>query len=588
MATIKGGARRSQIVTTYGVGAIVALEDESFMVAGLEEWPVSGAPDLHEKRLARKLGVFGFRRPPASGKSKYQDVPVVRFPKVYFCPGCDGRLEEHRRFSSPDKNRCNSCGEIIVPSRFVIVCEKGHIDDFPYFEWVHKGTSKRGDREAKVSHLLKIKTGGTSASLSDIEISCSCGVPTRTMEGAFSKLALKGIKKCTGYRPWLGDRELPCECTPRTLQRGASNVYFSIVDSALSIPPWSEGAFKLLNNHWTVLRAIPDEALAGVISAAGMTKNTAYTPDELADAVRARKKGEAEGDESGKDLRGEEYEALCLGKPERSRDQDFVCVSAQGTDPRVNAFFDKVMLATRLREVRALRGFTRLLPPAGLPEDVDRAAKLSKEKLDWLPAIEVRGEGIFLRLSIPALIEWETRAAVKERAARININYRRRCEQFGVVPPRVVTARLVMIHTLAHVLINQWSLDCGYPAGSLRERLFVTSPDVIKPMAGLLIYTATSDAAGSLGGVTALGVVNRLGPALREAMENASWCSSDPLCIEADATGADSLNLAACHACVLLPEVSCEEGNGLLDRGLLVGTLEQPDLGYFSPLVRQT
>jgi hypothetical protein len=198
----------------------------------------------------------------------------------------------------------------------------------------------------------------------------------------------------------------------------------------------------------------------------------------------------------------------------------------------------------------------------------------------------MRGEGVFLRLNGNALTMWEQRDDVKARAKRMDENLKRRFAQYNMAPPFEVKPRLVMIHTLAHVLINQWSLDCGYPAGSLRERLFVTEPDAEKPMAGLLIYTATSDAAGSLGGVTALGEGERLGPALQEAIASASWCSADPLCIEADAAGTDSLNLAACHACVLLPEISCERSNGLLDRGLLIGTLDQPDLGFFSPLAR--
>ena len=104
-------------------------------------------------------------------------------------------------------------------------------------------------------------------------------------------------------------------------------------------------------------------------------------------------------------------------------------------------------------------------------------------------------------------------------------------------------------------------------------------------MCGLLIYTATSDSAGSLGGVVAQADPRALEDAVGEAVQTASWCSSDPLCAEADAAGVDSLNLAACHACVLLPEVSCEEMNLFLDRALLVGTTEEPEVGFFRELV---
>jgi hypothetical protein len=135
-----------------------------------------------------------------------------------------------------------------------------------------------------------------------------------------------------------------------------------------------------------------------------------------------------------------------------------------------------------------------------------------------------------------------------------------------------------MLHSFAHAVINQWSLESGYPAASLRERLY-SGPN----QAGILIFTATTDSAGSLGGVVGLGESDRLDDAIKEAIARASWCSTDPVCIESDPGGVDALNLAACHACSLLPEVSCEEQNVLLDRGMLVGTVDNP--GFFSDLI---
>jgi hypothetical protein len=210
----------------------------------------------------------------------------------------------------------------------------------------------------------------------------------------------------------------------------------------------------------------------------------------------------------------------------------------------------------------------------------ERRAQIFQASPGWLPAIEVRGEGVFLELSEKRLQDWESDPEVIRRATRVNGNYLKRTQAMGNVPNRVITPRLLLIHTLAHVLINQWSLDCGYPAASLRERLYVSDR-----MAGLLIYTATSDSAGSLGGVVAQAGPGRLDEALREGLSRASWCSADPLCIESDATGVDALNLAACHACTLLPEVSCEEMNLFLDRGLLVGIPTNQQLGFFSDLV---
>jgi hypothetical protein len=139
-----------------------------------------------------------------------------------------------------------------------------------------------------------------------------------------------------------------------------------------------------------------------------------------------------------------------------------------------------------------------------------------------------------------------------------------------------VSPRFVLLHTLAHVLINEWSLDGGYPASALRERLYANDP-----MAGILIYTATSDSAGSLGGIVAQGDPERLVATMESALGRASWCSNDPLCMESEASGVDSVNMAACHACVLLPETSCELNNSFMDRAMLVGTPSGEVPGFF-------
>lgn len=569
----KGSVRRGQLITTYGVGAIVPVGDESFMVAGLDYWPAELANNryIHEPRLERRLGVQGFLVPPAT---EGRDIPVVRFPSVHSCPQCR-RLDRHSFFTRFDDNKCGMCGLPLVPSRFVVACDKGHIDDFPYFEWVHKGTRPT----AESTHTMSIVAGGVSASLSDIVISCSCGKAS-TMYGSFAREALRDVKKCTGRRPWLGDEGESCEEVPRTLQRGASNVYFSVIRSSISIPPWSEGALKIINRHWDSLRHVPASALVETLEGMGLAKGTAYTADDLALAVKQRKESE-QGDTPGGDdwtMLRQEYEALVRGKAEVSADQEFVCVPAKGIESVIE-WFEQVMLVTRLREVRALESFTRLLPPS--PSDPgERRSPLSKDPVHWLPAIEVVGEGVFLRLNEARLRTWETQPAVVSRAEKVNRNYVARFAHLGRAPDRRISPRHLLIHTLAHAMISQWALQCGYPTASLQERLYVSDT-----MAGLLIYTATTDAAGSLGGIVAQADAGRLALTFREAIERASWCSSDPLCIESIAAGADALNLAACHACVLLPEVCCENANTLLDRGLVVGVPEDPEIGFFAPLL---
>ena len=579
MAKVKGSVRRSQLVTTYGVGAVVAIEDESFMIAGIDRWDVDrsehGGLLIHEPRLERELNVGAFALPPATEHG--QDIPVLRFPNWYSCPGCN-RLDRHSFFASADRNECPKCGLSLVPSRFVVCCERGHIDDFPYFSWLHGGQS----RTDAARHEMSIEAAGRTASLKDIVLSCRCGVAATSLDGAFGKAALKNVTKCTGRRPWLSNTTEPCEQLPRTLQRGASNVWFPVVRSALSIPPWSEGAYKVLNRQWNVLRHIPEAALRPTIEGMGLVRGTPYSVDDLVLAVTQRKAREAAPEEeTATTLKEQEYEALIRGKEEVTRTQDFVCVEAPEVGPPPSEWFDRVMLVTRLREVRVLQAFTRVLPPS--PGDPpERRAPLYETPTGWLPAIEVTGEGVFLTVDPARLSAWETSVFATDRAGFLDRNYAARFTAHGDAPDRRITPRLVLIHTLAHALINQWSLDSGYPAASLRERLYVS-----ESMAGLLIYTATTDSAGSLGGVVGQASPERLGNALLESVARAAWCSSDPLCIEADAAGVDALNLAACHACMLLPETSCEEMNLLLDRALLVGTPGSPGSGFLSELLQE-
>lgn len=568
---MKGEIRRGQLITTYGIGSIVAVEDESFMVAGIDRWEQS-MPNLHEPRLERRLHVNGFRVPPATEDGN--DIPVVRFPTWAHCPSCR-RLEPHSKLTSIFKNLCNACGVPLVPSRFVICCGKGHIDDFPYFNWVHAG-SQRTDGD----HHMTIDVAGNTASLRDIVITCSCR-KRATLEGAFYKTAMNNVSRCRGRRPWLSEDDSDCDETPRALQRGASNVWFSVTHSAISVPPWSEGAFLVLNKHWEMLRHLHDEAaLTGVLAGMKLASGTIYTTEDLVGAIAQRRSDEAAGDEElSTSLKRDEYLALLKGRPEQSKDQQFVCVEADAVPSLVSPWIERVMVVKKLREVRVLESFSRINPPApsGSGSPLPPIFDVSP---GWLPAIEVNGEGVFVCLSADALEGWESGAGVERRVAAINENYRNRFLVVGAVPDRVITPRLVLVHTLAHALIEQWALDSGYPASSLRERLYVDDD-----MAGFLIYTATSDSAGSLGGVVAQARPERLESSFREMVARTSWCSADPLCVESGPNGVDGLNLAACHSCCLLPEVSCEEMNLLLDRALLVGTPAAPALGFLRPLV---
>jgi hypothetical protein len=595
-----GGVRRAQMITTYGVGSMIAIGDQSYIISGLDSWRVGSSPNLHEPRLEHWLGVSGFHLPPAATPPAGDGVKVRVFPEFYSCANCK-ELKELRKFNSDRKNECSTCEKPLTPSRFVIACENGHLDDFPYFAWVHKRTSSA---ETGLPHRLSLHSTGRTASLRSVIVRCSCGVSDASLEGAFGKAALTSLGiRCRGRRPWLGSgaTQSGCEAAPRTLQRGSSAAWFPLNRSALSIPPWSETLQNRLNGNPTykilkgmIASGVDESLIFATIKDSGILDDTVFTPADLLEAIEQRQELEASerpdsdgpaGFEPAGRLRREEYDKLWFGTATTGKGADFECIApAPPAQPPYGV--ERSMLVKRLREVRVLQSFTRVQAPDAL-EGNSRNADLSNTDVGWLPAIEVSGEGVFLGVDQKRLHEWEMRGEVLARADRIRDNHteqlRRRAMAVSSAGPiseirSPIRPRYILLHTLAHALINEWSLEAGYPAASLRERLYVADT-----MAGVLIYTATSDSAGSLGGVVAQGEYQRLRTSLESALSRVSWCSQDPPCMESEASGVDSLNLAACYACVLLPETSCETNNTFLDRAMLIGTTDDPAIGFFSP-----
>jgi hypothetical protein len=190
---------------------------------------------------------------------------------------------------------------------------------------------------------------------------------------------------------------------------------------------------------------------------------------------------------------------------------------------------------------------------------------------DFLPAIEVFGEGVFLRLEEATLSAWETQSAVMRRAAELQ---ERLAKSMRARWLKEATPRRVLVHTLAHLILRELTFDAGYSASSMRERIYVSDPGA-QPMAGLLIFTAAGDSEGSLGGLARLADPGRMLNTLGSMLLRAEWCSMDPVCSEIP-QGPEGLSHSACHACSLVPETSCTMGNVLLDRSMVV----DPDFGY--------
>jgi Domain of unknown function (DUF1998) len=580
-----GKLRPSQIVTQHGPGAVVDLPDLSVIVAGTDQWFVTPRDRVTEPRLEKFLRVSGLYRPPQPGPGAFGGVPSYVFPGWLVCPRCRllALVDDFRqvgRWGSvefqcvrQDKHPGNRAPQAF-PARFMVACVRGHLDDFPWWTWVH------GAGSSPCKGPLELRDLGQTGGIGDLLVVCTSCDQRKSLGNAFDR-AQSGLA-CSGRRPWLGpvDHEA-CTEQPRTLLRGASNAYFPIVASALSIPPWSDPVHTDVNPYREALQQADTIEMLKAGLEGGFYKVgdllDRYTVEQIWLALHP-------DPETDRGLKRDEWASFL--DPERAQipGAEFE-VSRRQVPPRFVDELADIVAATRLREVRALRAFTRIdsgmdLGEADFEQLEIQPAKLGTPAISWLPGIDLRGEGVFVRLAEAPLREWEREAAVAAEAGIREQNHAewlaRRDREARPFPGM----RFILLHTLAHVLIRQLAFDCGYSASALRERIYCDDGE--DPMAGILIYTATSDSEGSLGGLVDQARSDRLGSLLLDGLRDSAFCASDPLCSSSDVGAAAQLNGAACHACLLLAETSCENGNHLLDRSVLTPTVSRSDLAFFN------
>lgn len=592
-------------------------EGESLIISGLDAWTYPQSEGLREEfiitedRLRKRLGVDHFRLPPDFRKpgsgviNPMLMIPTLRFPEWHFCQWC-GSMEKLALFGS--QRRCNgrkysngrSCDSVaqskrrmLVPLRFVAACEKGHIRDFPWMEWVH-GESDFGD-----GCKLRIGTG-SSASLAGLFISCSCGCRPRSMGGSFGKSSLTKVGVlCGGQRPWLGDvehDESRCGYELNVMQKGGSNVFFPIVVSSIYLPLWAEDTSKdIINaledpNVWGMLSSATIDGQINEASCRVIAQLKKLDADQF--LYYAQKKFEGENllqeteSISEEEFRQDEYTALLEGRGNPDSELSTRILNPAEYVSPISDYVSTITLADQLRETKAFVGFSRVIPE----ENPTYEEKLDLLKLDskinWLPAVTVSGEGIFFTLDEEKVNTWSLREDVASRAQKLSNNYYKSAIDRGGNIQANISPKFILLHTLAHLLINQLSFDCGYGSSSLRERLFCDTEDNSFPMTGMLIYTASGDSEGTMGGLVRQGNKDNLENIFVRTLKNSLWCSSDPVCLESNGQGPGSCNFAACHGCALLPETACEKGNKLLDRVFLIGTPENREFGFFSKYLK--
>ncbi|MDY3556174.1 DUF1998 domain-containing protein [Gemmata sp. JC717] len=614
-----GELRPSQALTTFGVGAIIDLPNLSVMVMGLEDWPLKDTVEIGEQRLLASvkevLGqqVAALRSAPVVpdtyqvnqfDSSALVGIPVVPFPRWMVCPYCR-RLaplsSDLFKLETPYRTdqiryvhaNCTKPGKppTVIPARFIVACKNGHLDDFPWREFAHGGPTKcQGGLR-----LLEPSATGEAAS---IFVQCeaeNCGA-FRPMSDAF-KMDLKALPVCKARRPHLRDHD-ECGCKSQfgvdvrmePMLQGASNSWFGITLTALAIPQASGELKQLVDDHWTVLEKVQSEQNVELLQTVTtqLRDLSEYTPSEIWQAVQAKKT--AVPDEGGDpaDLKTPEWEVFTdPASAETSREFKLRVVPPP---KRYAKYFEKIVLAERLREVRALVGFSRIESPSDYDNPTafpaSQRARLSRTQPTWVPASEIRGEGLFFHFKEDPIQKW-----VKKNEA-IDGTFLEAHQRWRIArrldPPQdfYPGLRFVLLHSFAHALIRQLSVECGYTTASLRERIYSRNPGDDQPeMAGVLIYTAAPDSEGTLGGLVSLGRPESLERHLDQALDNVKLCASDPLCAEHHPyRGGITLHAASCHACLFAPETSCERGNKYLDRAVLVPTVEtgeQSELAFF-------
>ena len=586
--------RLSQTVAPFGVGAIYDYRGESLIACDTARWGNAGER-LELQRLADALGVAGFRSAPAlhSRFGSAPPLPFIRFPRWLFCATCRSMFrwrDADEREGEPA--RCGACPRHpqLVPMRFVLTCRAGHLSDIPWEMWAHLGARSDEQKSCRSRNLAFLARSGAGTGLEALIVYCRTCKSERSLRGITGQVDHLGMR-CSGKQPWVySETPASCDEPPIAVQRGASNLYFADVRSAIDIPPGSDydvfdDEVALITNtpEFEVLTSSDDEDEDYVDFIIAKLAKRIEVDAELIRAVVAGAVAATEGRPMNRqptgDLRRDEWHALLDKRPQSERDRFLTRRSTllqeqdelMEVDRLLKERLDDPVLVTRLREVRALTAFRRYDPggPRIKPQ-------LDNPAVNWLPAIEVYGEGICVPFPEDQIRRWESRRDVIDRVAPLES--RRADSLVGDRVPKA-SARFVLLHTFAHLLIRRLAFECGYTAASLRERVY--SADLrdggFDPFAGVLIYTAAGDAEGTLGGLVRQGHPPRLAGVVVAMLEEAAWCSSDPICIESGAKGFQGLNLGACHACSLVAETSCEYANSFLDRGLLVGPR-----GYFT------
>lgn len=580
---MKREIRAGTITGPAGVGAVIDVGSESFIVPGINLWSQKGLRIVQLPRLSSRL------RKVLKGPSLEKPfLQVRRFPRAMFCDKCRRMTSWRTDLEIEGKEPgCphGGCNGKLVPMRFVAACEDGHIDDIHWSRWAHSGSDEaRNCRSHDKLRFTVDETAGT-AGLASLRVSCEVCGSGRSLEDLVSKEKARHVLgKCSGRHPWVYGNAEQCEHHAEVLQRGATNLHYPVGVSALDIPtevlgnPVEDYA-EQVTTHGTypTLQQLKKDTQGAngsfiAVVAQMIAKDIGCSIDVVMAVAAAETPNEPDGDAP------EEPEQLEQAVLLAEEWKTMACALADGSilGPNFRAIAEPlgrdvpkwasnvvngVLLIERLREVRAFLGFQRVKPgTAGktVSPDVNGTE-------NWLPVTEVFGEGILLSFDFERLDAWSKSLPIGELETLERLENKRVSEEFWFLPK--VNPAFVALHALSHLMLRRITFECGYSSSSLKERLYF---DAEERHGGILIYTADGDSEGSLGGLVRQGRADRLAQTLYEAVEQGRWCSADPVCAETAGQGLGGFNRASCHACQLVAETSCGHANTMLDRRLLL------------------
>lgn len=535
---------RGKLVGYNGPGSLyVNTEGISFMLSAVDKWYNSKKEidlesfKIHDKRLEKILHVSHFKEVPAYRDPESVEnivnsgirIPVIRYPLLHYCNEC-GMLSTFKEGDFTKTKHCTNCNirREFVQFPIVIVCKNGHMEDFPYLQFVHP-LEKNIDKH---NHAVKVDRY-RSSSILNWTLKCSCGKkhsltgitgqsPDETSPTPFQKEMKNHNLTCSGDRPWSGEKNSDnCSCKPSAILKNSLSIYQPETIPVLSLT--GEKNLKDYSNYEDILR--------------------------------------------------DEFQKLTLRESEIDSNKLKVENSFTSTNSSV---IKSVNYVRRLQEIIVQTDFTRLTSLEE-NESVDKVANdrnnsmlFSKDSYhDWYPAKKQYGEGIFIEFNTNILSDWEQVKAVKEKYKLL----KDRVDSYYEIDKFSSPAH-ILIHTLSHSLIHELSALSGYTMTAIREKLYFKENNL-----GLLIYVTDSDKDGTFGGLVRLAEEKEFKRIFNQALKSMEWCSSDPVCFELgknSGQGLGNTNGAACHNCSFVPSTSCPHRNCYLDRDF-VGRSDAPE-----------